>query len=117
MSVFFKDTWAKLWDVKPAEKYTDLRITTSEKDKEGNYVNSTWFPRVFGSVADQFKKMQQGDRFKITSGKIANVPYKLEDGKIRSRLEFRIFSIDAGSSGGGDQKANPVDGSDNDMPY
>ena len=103
--------------MKPAEKYTDLRITTSEKDKEWNYVNSTWFPRVFGSVADQFKKMQQGDRFKITSGKLANVPYKLEDGKIRSRLEFRIFSIDAGSSGGEDQQANPVDGSDNDMPY
>ena len=41
MSIFFKDTYATLWDVKPAEKYTDLNISTSEKDKDGNYVNSS----------------------------------------------------------------------------
>ena len=44
MSIFFKDTYATLWDVKPAEKYTDLNISTSEKDKDGNYVNSSWYP-------------------------------------------------------------------------
>lgn len=119
MSVFFKDQWANLWDVKVGDKYADLRITTSEKDKEGNYVNSTWFPRVWGNVAEQFKHMQPGDRFKIVSGKVSNPSRKMQDGKLRSFLEFRIFSIsDITSKDGGEVQSNPVDGgSGEDMPY
>ena len=39
--------YAKVWKVTPSEngKYVDLQITTSEKDNDGNYVNSSWFPR------------------------------------------------------------------------
>ena len=35
--------YAKVWKVTPSEngKYIDLQITTSEKDNDGNYVNSS----------------------------------------------------------------------------
>lgn len=119
MSVFFKDQWAKLWNVTAGDNYADLRITTSEKDKEGNYVNSTWFPRVWGDLAEQFKHMQAGDRFKIVNGKVSNLSKKMPDGKLRSFIEFRIFSIsDVTSKDGGEVQSNPVDGGGSeDMPY
>ena len=116
MSIFFKDTYATLWDVKPAEKYTDLNISTSEKDKDGNYVNSSWYPRVFGDVAEQFKHMKRGDRFKIASGKIRRVPKKMEDGSTRYFDEIRIFALADMNSKGSDVQGNPCDGGD-DMPY
>ena len=119
MSVFFKDQLAHVWDVKPQEKYVDLRITTSEKDKNGNYVNSTWFPRVYGKAAEQAKKFNKGDRVRIASGRISNVSKKMEDGKYKSVLDFRIFSFgDSGDhSGDGGVQGNPTDGGSEDMPY
>lgn len=110
MSVYIKDQWAKLWEVKPAEKYVDLRISTSEKDKDGKYINSTWFPRVWGNVAEQFKHMQAGDRFKIASGRLSNVSKQMEDGTYRTRLEFKIFAIGETSGKNADVQGNPVDG-------
>ena len=117
MSVYIKDQWAKLWEVKPAEKYVDLRISTSEKDKDGKYINSTWFPRVWGNVAEQFKHMQAGDRFKIASGRLSNVSKQMEDGTYRTRLEFKIFAIGETSGKNADVQSNPVDGGGEDMPY
>ena len=51
--------YAKVWSVDAKEKYTDLRISTSEKvEKDGNtsYINSNWFPRAVGKAHNLNKK-------------------------------------------------------------
>ena len=53
--------YAKVWKVTPSEngKYIDLQITTSEKDNDGNYVNSSWFPRVIGKAVNTLKGLKR----------------------------------------------------------
>lgn len=86
--------YAKVWTVDKKEKYLDLRISTSEKDKDGNYVNSSWFPRVIGHAFQSLKNdLKEGDRIKITQCKFTNEPYKTEDGKTKS--SFRMLILDA----------------------
>ena len=50
--------YAKVWKIKSAEKYIDLQVTTSEKDADGNYKNSGWFPRAIGHAANSLKNIK-----------------------------------------------------------
>jgi hypothetical protein len=89
--------YAKVWKIKPAEKYLDLRISTSEKDRDGNYINSTWFPRCIGHSFNSLKdKLKEGDRIIITLSKFTNEKYTANDGSIKSAFRFIILeaSID-----------------------
>ena len=66
--------YAKVWKVTPSEngKYVDLQITTSEKDNDGNYVNSSWFPRVIGKAVNTLKGLKREDRIIILKSKFTN---------------------------------------------
>lgn len=89
--------YAKVWKITPAEKYLDLRISTSEKDRGGNYINSTWFPRCIGHAFNSLKdKLKEGDRITITVSKFTNEKYTANDGSIKSAFRFIILeaSID-----------------------
>ena len=90
--------YAKVWTVKHSEKYLDLRVTTSEKDQEGAYVNSSWFPRVIGHAFNTLKNtLKEGDKIVITKSKLTNESYKAEDGSFKSSFKFLILEaqIDA----------------------
>ena len=89
--------YAKVWKVTPSEKYLDLQISTSEKDREGNYVNSSWFPRCIGHAFNSLNgKLKEGDRITITTSKLSNEKYTAKDGSIKSAFRFLILeaSID-----------------------
>lgn len=85
--------FGKVWDVKVAEngKYMDLQMTTSEKDAEGNYVNSGWFPRAIGHAVNSLKGLKKGDRITITKSKFTNERYTDNDGNTKSRFRFLIL--------------------------
>ena len=89
--------YAKVWKVTPSEKYLDLQISTSEKDREGNYVNSSWFPRCIGHAFNSLNgKLKEGDRITITTSKLSNEKYTAKDGSVKSAFRFLILeaSID-----------------------
>lgn len=89
--------FAKVWKVDKSEKYIDLQVTTSEKDKEGNYVNSGWFPRLIGHAFNALKDtIKEGDTLIITKCKMTNERYKDDDGNTKSRFKFVVLeaSID-----------------------
>ena len=78
---YIKDTYAKVWKtMRVKEKYTDLNISTSEKDQDGNYINYNWFIRCLGAAHNKAKKIEEGTRIKILKGKIINENRKDEDG-------------------------------------
>lgn len=88
-------TYARVWKVTPANngKYIDLQITTSEKDMEDNYVNSSWFPRCIGKSVNTLKGVKREDRIIISKCKFTNERYTAEDGSTKSR--FRLIILEA----------------------
>jgi hypothetical protein len=83
--------YAKVWSVTKTEKYIDLRVTTSEKDKEGNYVNSTWFPRLVGKAFNSLKDIKVGDAIILTKCKLSNESKEDEEGNKKSFFRFVVF--------------------------
>lgn len=98
--------YAKVWNVKPFEKYLDLQVTTSEKDQEGNYINSSWFPRVIGHAFNSLKNVKANDRIVITKSKFTNERKKEEDGTYRSFFKFVIMEAEIDN---GQQNATPAE--------
>lgn len=91
--IFIHDKiYAKVWKVDKSEKYIDLQVTTSEKDKEGNYINSGWFPRLIGHAFNSLKDtIKEGDTLVITKCKITNERYKDDEGNTKSRFKFVVL--------------------------
>lgn len=93
------NVYAKVWKVqKKTDKYIDLQISTSEKDKDGNYINSSWFPRCIGHAFNALKDtLKEGDRITITKCKFSNEKYTAQDGTTKSAFRFIILeaSVDA----------------------
>ena len=109
--------FAKVWNVEAKEKYTDLRISTSEKvEKDGNtsYINSNWFVRAVGKANNQAKNLNKGDNVVITKAKLSNEPYE-KDGQKRSAFKFVVLEFESKE----DTKATNVvdDDSDESLPF
>lgn len=92
--------FAKVWKIKKTEKYMDLQITTSEKDQRGNYVNSSWFPRVIGHAFNSLKDIKENDRIIITKYKLTNERKKTEDGEYKSYFRFIILEAEVDTNNG-----------------
>ncbi len=86
--------YAKVWKVTPSEngKYVDLQITTSEKNSDGDYINSSWFPRVIGKAVNTLKGLKREDRIIITKSKFTNERRDTDDGK---KSFFRFLILEA----------------------
>ena len=125
--IFCHDTiYAKVWEVKTFEKYLELRISTSEKDKnnEGQYINSTWFPRCIGHAFNALKgKVKEGDRIVINLSKLSNEKYTAKDGTTKSAFRFVILEAsieepkDGRVSGAVATQHTEATNSDNDCPW
>lgn len=91
--IFVKDKiYGKVWKITKSEKYLDLQMTTSEKDQEGNYINSGWFPRCIGHAFNSLKDtLKEGDRICITKSKLTNERYTAQDGTTKSAFRFLIL--------------------------
>lgn len=97
--------YAKVWKSTPNEKYLDLQITTSEKDKEGKYINSSWFPRAIGHAMNSLKNVQRGDKIIITRCKLSNEMYVDKSGNKKNA--FRMLILEAEVDGSAHETAKP----------
>ena len=109
--------FAKVWNVEAKDKYTDLRISTSEKfEKDGktDYINSNWFARAVGKAHNQAKNLNKGDSVTITKAKLSNEPYE-KDGQKKSAFKFVILEFESKE----ETKATSVadDDSDESLPF
>ena len=109
--------FAKVWNVEIKEKYTDLRISTSEKvEKDGNtsYINSNWFARAVDKAHNQAKNLSQGDNVVITKAKLSNEPYE-KDGQKRSAFKFVVLEFE--SKENAQAPENNASDSEEDLPF
>lgn len=70
--ILFNNVYATVWEVEDKGNFVKGRISTSEKNKEGKYVNSNWFVTFVGKAKEPALALSAKDRIKITSGKISN---------------------------------------------
>ena len=98
--------YAKVWKITKFEKYLDLQITTSEKNPDGSYINSSWFSRVIGHAFNTLKDiLKENDRIIITKSKFTNERYTAQDGTTKSAFKFLI--LEASIEGNPDVKETP----------
>lgn len=92
--------YAKVWKVQERrDKYMDLRISTSEKDQAGDYIDSNWFPRVIGHAFNALKDvLQDGDRIVVKKAKFTNEKFTDKEGNIRSSFRFLILDAEVQDS-------------------
>ena len=72
--IFIKDPnkiYAKVWKVDKKENYTAVNISTSDKQQDGSYKNSSWSCRLVGKAKDV--EVAEGDKLIINSAKIENI--------------------------------------------
>lgn len=96
--IYFTNQYAKIWEIKMSEKYADLRISTSEKNQDGTYANSNWFARFLGGGLKDIVNFKEGDRVKITKGKVVNEPYTDKAGNKKSFVRVMIYGIESADS-------------------
>lgn len=110
--------FAKVWNADVKDKYTDLRISTSEKiEKDGytSYINSNWFARAVGKAHNQAKDLKEGDRVVITKAKLSNELYE-KDGQKRSAFKFVILEFESAENTQAPEVDNTSD-SEEDLPF
>lgn len=101
--------YAKVWTVKKFDKYMELRVSTSEKDGEGNYINSTWFPRLIGHAFNSLKDtLKEGDRIVINKAKFTNESYTNNEGVTKSALKFLVYDAEVQGSSETPEAAAPA---------
>ena len=93
--MFSVNSWAKIWEIKEIkDKYSDIRISTSVKDKATeNYVQDFGaFVRLVGQAHKQMQYLSEGDRFKITRCGVTN---NYDKEKKVTYTNYVIFEIEA----------------------
>ena len=105
--------YGKVWKIMRSEqKYMDIRMTTSSKDSDGKWVDSTWFPRLMGHAFNSLKgELKEGDKIVITKAIIENPSYEAQDGTKKSSFRFRI--LEAELSNGENAESQKSDTSEN----
>jgi len=104
-----ENAYATVWSVEDKGNYVKGRISTSEKNKEGKYVNSNWFVTFVGKAKEPALALSTKDRIKIISGKISNTTTGEGEDK-KSYLNVVIFDFENMSNS---QTDNQMD----DLPF
>lgn len=70
---FRANAWATVWEVTEGNYGVNGRISTSRKNKDGEYVTDfSGFVTFYGPAAEAAKKLSERDRIKIVSCDVTN---------------------------------------------
>lgn len=117
---------ATFWEVREKkEKYAVVSLSTSRKDKEGNWYNSGWgFTRFIGAAMNGIDELEPKDRIEILQGSISMEPYMKDGEKVYPKnpqvavFAWKRYVREEQESGGND--APPVveeDDSNEELPF
>lgn len=74
MSVSFgenaRSPFVKVWKVDVHDNYVKAQVSTSKKNKSGEYENSSWFATFLGKCVDKASTLSRGDMIKVVSGEL-----------------------------------------------
>lgn len=107
--ILFNNAYATVWSVEDKGNYVKGRISTSEKDKDGKYINSNWFVIFVGKAKEPALALSTKDRIKIISGKISNTTTGEGENK-KSFVNVVIFDFENLSN-------SQIDSQMDDLPF
>ena len=88
--------YATVWNITTKDKYTDLRISTSERKNDDSkaYINSNWFVRCIGHAHNKAKELTERDKIIIQKVKFTNELVEDKSGQKRNQLRILVFDFD-----------------------
>lgn len=106
------ETNGTIWKVDFFENYARINFSTSSKDKNGEYHNSSWFANAVGKAFDFLHYVERGD-FVHMKGRITNERYQDEYGnwinpKSPSLLIYDMYYFDESEGGNMDNPPQVV---------
>jgi len=110
--MFSAGSYAKIWEIKAINaNYSDIRISTSKKDKEtGEYKQDFGgYVRMVGKAHEQMNYLYEGDKFKIVRCGVEN---HYDKAKKVTYNNFVIFEAEAE-----DAPAGPDANADEENPF
>lgn len=107
----------KVWSVTPNEKFVELRASTSKKNKDGSWgQSSNWYPHCVGKAAQQAAAFKTGDYVRVKRGYVTNESREV-DGKKKSVFSFTVLEFEPPKSAGVPVDGNMTEGAADEMPY
>lgn len=64
--------FVKIWSIEDKGKYAKAQVSSSQKNKEGQYENSSWNMNFVGKAKDKILMCDKGDTIEITQGGVSN---------------------------------------------
>lgn len=121
---FRQGSYAKIWSIEEHEKFTKVRVSISQKNKQtGQYEpNFTGFLSLIGKAHQEAASLKEGDSIKIGECEVTN---RYDKEKKREYTNFNVYSFEpagGGSSGSSAKKSDyqPVsedDPDEGDLPF
>ena len=96
MAIRIANTYASLWSVDKQEKYSKAQISTSQKNQDGEWVNSNWNANFVGTAHTKSlaqEKTKTPKRILITNGTVKTRTYE-KDGQKKLAVDVTVFDFE-----------------------
>lgn len=114
---FRNNAYAKVWEVKPSDRYTDARISISRK-RDGEYVTDfTGYVRLIGEAHVKAATLNDGGRIQITSCDVSNNYVKEKNMTFYTCKVFDFEFCDGKSAAPTGEFFNVPDDNDAELPF
>lgn len=112
MSIWIQPTYATVWEImSKTDKVARVRLSTSRKNLQGEYINSNWFASFIGGALKKLDELDVGEKTRIVlqKGYVA-IDSVQKDGQWNNYTNLAVFDFDLAESLDGVQQssANPT---------
>ena len=119
--IWFEKQYATIWKVEDKGNYSNVRMSTSRKDKknEDAYLNSNWsFIRFVGKAHEKVTGLGAKTRITINKGGLTKEPYMKEGEKVYPKEpSFVVFDFDLSDSPQQKEEEDFQQPDESDMPF
>lgn len=92
--IFITESYGTVFEPKVEEKVVKARYSTSEKDQNGDYINSSWNIIFLGGALEKAKQLKDRQRIHINKAKLTNRSYKDKEGNSKWWMQITVFDFD-----------------------
>ena len=116
--IYFTDQFAKVWSIDKSKSVPRGRISTSEKNQQDEWINSSWFASYIGKAKEKALELNGDERIKMLKGKVTSTSKKLDDNTYRNYINVTVFDFEVvGQSNYQDPDDRGSVASDDEIPF
>lgn len=106
MSIWIQPTYATVWEVVSRdEKFAKVRLSTSRKNLQGEFINSNWFASFIGGALKKLNELNVGEKTRVLLQKgYVSIDSFQKDGEWRNYTNLSVFDFDLAENKDGTQQ-------------